>query len=159
VCNASVDDDCDGLADDADPNVDLTGAPTWYLDTDDDGYGAGTGSKRCVAPSADHVQVSGDCLDSGSYAALTAPGAAESCDGLRTNCNLASVPATEVDHDADGFVECNVAAGPGWRAGGTPPGGLDCDDTNTWGSDVYPGATERCVNDRPRRDAAIGVGG
>src|SRR6185295_9209022 len=38
ICDpADTDEDCDGDTDDADSN--LTGAPTWYVDADQDGFG------------------------------------------------------------------------------------------------------------------------
>ena len=46
-----VDEDCDSLADDDDPDV--AGTTTWYLDQDGDGHD-GTGIEACDAP-ADHV--------------------------------------------------------------------------------------------------------
>ena len=38
VCDG-VDNNCDGLVDDADPSVDLSGGSTFHLDADRDGYG------------------------------------------------------------------------------------------------------------------------
>ena len=48
ICNAGIDDDCNGLADDADPSV--TGQNTYYADADGDGYGGGSPIFACVQP-------------------------------------------------------------------------------------------------------------
>ena len=119
VCN-SVDDDCDGLVDDADGS--LVGAPTWRADADGDTYGDPLTSTVACAPGGGWVGNSQDCDDT---EASVNPGAAELCDGLDTNCDGA-VPPDEVDDDGDGFDEC---------AGG------DCNDAN---GAVYPGAIEVC---------------
>ncbi len=51
VCN-DIDDDCDGLTDDADPSI--TGQTTWYYDGDGDTYGnASDNVTTCDQPAAD----------------------------------------------------------------------------------------------------------
>ncbi|HNC97641.1 MAG TPA: putative metal-binding motif-containing protein, partial [Myxococcota bacterium] len=87
VCDAAqTDEDCNGLADDTDPNV--SGKSTWYLDSDGDSYG-GAAVLACAAP-AGSVSSSSDCDDS---AATVHPGAAEVCDVANT------------DEDCDGFAD------------------------------------------------------
>ena len=50
ICN-NIDDDCDGQTDDADPDVDLTGADTFYVDADNDQDGDPTQSiTACTRP-------------------------------------------------------------------------------------------------------------
>ncbi len=57
----SLDDDCDGLVDDDDPDAEL---PTWYADSDGDGYGdPATYAAACSAPPA-YVGNAADCDDS-----------------------------------------------------------------------------------------------
>ena len=103
-CNA-IDDDCDGLVDEAG----ATGESTWYLDADGDTYGRADGSQvACNAP-AGFVAVSADCddLDASSF-----PGATELCDGVDNDCNglddadNAGVDDQESDDDGDGQWEC-----------------------------------------------------
>jgi MYXO-CTERM domain-containing protein len=117
VCDAlDLDEDCDGLSDDAD--ADVTGTSRWYLDSDADGYGAATTADTCVVPSG-YTAVPGDC-DDGSSAFN--PGATESCDDPTDyNCDGSTGFG---DGDGDGFVAC-----------------LDCDDGD---AAVSPSGTEAC---------------
>ena len=90
-CNG-VDDDCDGLADDDDPDAER---PTWYRDDDGDGWGVGSSAvQACVAP-PDHVSAPGDCDDAEPFAW---PREYEQlADILGTFCDGA------IDHDCDGL--------------------------------------------------------
>ncbi|MFT5586564.1 MAG: hypothetical protein ACI9VR_004163 [Cognaticolwellia sp.] len=82
ICNAGVDDDCDGLADDEDENVDLSTGLSWWTDGDADGFGAGPASRACVIPSG----AAGNEVDCDDGNAATFPGATEICDGLDNSC-------------------------------------------------------------------------
>ena len=60
VCDG-MDNDCDLAIDDADPS--LSGAQTWYLDADLDGFGNGAfTSDACIQP-VGFVEDSSDCND------------------------------------------------------------------------------------------------
>ncbi len=114
----SLDNDCDGLTDDDDDEV--SGAVTWYIDGDGDGYGQADGSvTACDAP-AGGVAEAGDCDDS---AAQVYPGAEES------DC------ADPIDYNCDGSVGFSDNDGDGWAAC------EDCDDGSVY---VSPSATETC---------------
>jgi hypothetical protein len=85
ICDGSVDEDCDGLVDDADSSVDPTSQTAWFLDADSDGYGDADGSPTlaCVQPSGSVVDNT-DCDDSDD---TISPAEAERCDGLDTDCD------------------------------------------------------------------------
>src|SRR5690242_8997638 len=61
ICNR-IDDDCDGLTDDADPGLDLLTAAHWWTDADHDSYGGGTPVARCEQP-PDAIDEGTDCDD------------------------------------------------------------------------------------------------
>jgi hypothetical protein len=85
VCNG-VDDDCDGLVDDADPGV--LGQGSYYIDDDGDGYGAGAAILSCTQP-AGTLTNNTDCND---VAMDINPGAQEVCN-------------SEIDDDCDGLAD------------------------------------------------------
>jgi hypothetical protein len=153
ICDAAdTDQDCDGLADDADPDTLADGMRSYYPDTDADGYGDGSvGVLACDMP-AGHVADSADCDDT--YAAAH-PGGTEVCDADNhdEDCNGAwddydpgVDPATRTtwyfDLDRDGygnpdttiFVQCE-------QLYGTIGNADDCDDGD---AAVSPAATEVC---------------
>jgi hypothetical protein len=111
ICD-EIDSDCGG---DADTALHIT----WYVDGDDDGYGLLTISQGACDQPAGYVLVFGDCEDEDP---LVFPGAAELCNGIDDDCDL-TVPADELDGDADTFSPCEG----------------DCDDG---APSVYPHATE-----------------
>jgi len=85
VCSG-IDDDCDGLVDEDDPDLDIATMPLWYYDLDGDGYGdsANAYGLACAQP-ADTVTTPGDCDDDDVYAY---PGAPETVgDGIDQDCD------------------------------------------------------------------------
>lgn len=80
---ADTDEDCDGLADDADDNVNTAGLDPVYPDEDGDGYGAGSAYFLCDPDGL--VNLDGDCDDDEEQ---VNPGQGETCgDGLDNNCD------------------------------------------------------------------------
>ena len=139
ICD-SVDNNCNGLADDETREV------TWYLDADGDGFGSPLAPtiSACVPP-VGYVLNADDCDDA---SAAVRPGAAElPGDGLDSDCD-----GTEVcfaDQDGDGFVSGSAirsadadCADPG-EFDLTALGG-DCDDSDP---QSYPGAPEIVGNE------------
>lgn len=125
VCDA-LDNDCDALVDEADPDLDTTTQVTTYTDQDGDGYGDPlTGTTSC-AWNATGVEDATDCDDGDSE---TRPGAEDDPkDGVDTDCDGAS----ERDEDGDGSVSAD-------------DGGPDCDDMD---ATVYAGAVEDCSDEK-----------
>ena len=89
-CDASdVDEDCDGVADDADSSVDTSTYTTFYADTDADTYGDASAPLTACNLPIGHVADNTDCDDSN---AAISPAAVEVCDSL------------DVDEDCDSVV-------------------------------------------------------
>ncbi len=125
ICNALLDDDCDGFADDDDPSVDPLTETTSFRDSDGDGLGDPLLSRQdCIVP-AGWVVNDLDCDD--------------------TNDNVGEAVAYLPDLDLDGFgagvplpATCDLPL-PGealpWLA-------VDCNDADPL---VHPDAVETCV--------------
>ena len=113
TCN-TVDDDCDGLVDDLDPNLDRTTGTVYFPDSDGDGYGAvASPTMFCVLPASGYVTDAQDCDDT---LALVNPDAVEicddgidnDCDGTANNCRL--VGDFTLNSDADVYFDgSNIA--------------------------------------------------
>ena len=113
-----LDDDCDGLVDEADP--DLQGTATFYLDDDGDGYGLASGTASgCSAPLG-YAALSGDCDDSDT---AYHPGAHEA------DCNDPN------DYNCDGYTGYSDSDSDGYAA---------CEECDDGDYDAHPSATERC---------------
>lgn len=133
---------CDGIDNDCDGEIDTDSAsqPTWYADTDSDGFGdAADAITDCNQP-AGYVDNDLDCDDNNN---AVHPNATEVCDGIDNDCDgeidtdSASQPTWYADSDSDGYgnaadsiTDCNQPAG-------YVANDQDCDDSN---GDVYPGA-------------------
>jgi hypothetical protein len=146
VCDAAnVDEDCDGLVNDADPSVASFSFNTFYLDADGDGYGdPGNTETTCDQPSG-YVSNSGDCDD---LVFEVNPDQDEECDGIDNNCDGLVDDSSSVDAitwyqdaDGDGYGNFSVSAMSCAQPSGYVMDSADCDDSL---SGVNPGAAEVC---------------
>ncbi|MEY3212476.1 MAG: hypothetical protein RIT28_2957 [Pseudomonadota bacterium] len=148
VCDGA-DNDCDGLLDSADDDVEEGSSATWLPDEDGDGYGddAGTPVDSCDQPEG-YAIVGGDCDTAD---AAISPGAEELCDGFDNNCDgltdgddpdlSGGVFTWYEDLDSDGFGDDATVTESCAQPDGYVSVGGDCDVSD---ADVSPGATEAC---------------
>ena len=122
VCGDSLDNNCDGVSDEAS----AINATTWYQDSDGDGFGLNSQSQVSCDPPTDYVSTNGDCDDTNATIYVGAP---ELCDGIINDCNTNTLPSDEIDDDTDGYVECTFNPST-WNGSASVIGGEDCDDTN-----------------------------
>ena len=116
-------DECNGIDNDCDGNIDDDALfTTYYLDNDGDTYGdqLDGGTTFCYVPAAPYVLDNTDCNDANNTAY---PGAAELCDGIDNDCDgstdedlvTASVsPAGPTVLCKGDFIELTANAGPGY---------------------------------------------
>ena len=138
----SAEEICDGIDNNCDGIIDEGVQETFYLDSDNDGFGdSEQAQEACEAPEG-YVANGSDCNDNNEEIYPSAP---EACDGLDNNCDsnidegLLSVYYLDEDGDGWGVTEQSIeACDPG--EGYATQGG-DCNDTE---SESHPGNTEVC---------------
>ena len=140
VCD-DVDNDCDGITDEAD----AIDAPTWYVDGDGDGYGAGDSTTRACSVPLGYADNDDDCNDESRDAY---PGGTEVCDGLDNDCDgvadgddAEDVGTWFIDEDGDGFGDSSLYEISCDMPDGYTDDDSDCDDSST---EAFPGGTEVC---------------
>ncbi len=136
-----LDEDCNGLGEDADSAS--TGRVDYFGDADDDGVGGTTSTFACDAPLG-FVAAGGDCDD---RASDVYPGAPETCDGRDQDCDGVddNDPTDGDEYFLDGDNDGDGDPATGVIACDNPTGystsGHDCDDADPA---LYAGAPEVC---------------
>ena len=141
VCNpgAPVDDDCDGLADDDDPDVDSLTFLLWGRDRDGDGHGSDEATVQQCAPPDGFAAGDADCDDLEPAVHPDAPEICnadgprdDDCDGLfdRDDPDMTEDDLLEwfLDEDGDGFGAGDASVVACERPGPAAPRNDDCDD-------------------------------
>ena len=148
VCD-SVDNDCDGLRDDADDSLDPSSRGTFYTDGDGDGFGLeGSPVLACAAPAGTTAE--DDEFDCDDVSADIHPDALEVCDSIDNDCDgdIDDDDASRVGGetwfiDYDGDTHGSTAYTT--TACVVPTGYVDStDDCDDLSSAVHPGADEVC---------------
>ncbi len=163
ICNDQVDDDCDGLEDDLDPDVLVSTMTTWYADGDTDGYGDPEITLvSCAAPSG-FVDNGDDCAPTHG---ARHPGSLEicnevddDCDDLVDDADPDIDPTTQISFFADNDLDGYGAPGSSILACSAIPGTadneLDCDDNSAKlnmddnDNDGYSSCTGDCNDSDP----------
>ena len=146
--NPEADELCTGVDDDCDGEIDESSAldaPTWWEDTDGDGFGNVQAPTRACDVPAGHVANALDCDD---VDLAVFPDATEACNGVDDDCDdivdeedAIDAPSWFIDLDGDGhgiegFTAVQCESPPGYA-----PVDDDCDDTD---AAVFPDAPESC---------------
>ena len=160
VCDAyNVDEDCDDLADNADPSALAGSRTTFYRDADNDGYGTSSNTRSRCDAEAGYVARDGDCNDGNQNISPGRPEVCdlyntdEDCDGYADNADPGITPdilqstgsAFYRDADGDGYAVSDVYYFCDQPSGFLGSPGNDCNDAV---GGVNPGATEIIDNSR-----------
>ena len=144
VCDGA-DNNCNGLADDDDANLDLNTATTFYTDLDGDGFGdSASVTLACYAPSDSSI-IDGDCDDS---SIMIYPFQLELCDSIDNNCDgfidesgAFGERTYYQDLDSDGYGDLSQTTLSCSQPSGYIDNSDDCDDST---DSISPDADELC---------------
>ncbi len=111
-----LDNDCDGLVDQLDNSLDTSNAPTFYADTDEDGFGDLLETVQACDPPAGYVDNSDDCNDLNpdqkpSYTTDWCDGLDNDCDGLEDEDVKPNWPLVTTHEGYDAMVEIDKTTG------------------------------------------------
>jgi hypothetical protein len=131
----NIDNDCDGLIDEGFSPL------TWFLDSDQDGFGGPTSVQSVTSPGPNYTLTGGDCDD---QLIAVYPGATEICDGIDNNCdgqfdNGLTFALYYADNDGDTYGDPNDSTLACSQPSGYVTNNTDCDDAN---ASLNPGATD-----------------
>lgn len=138
ICDG-IDNNCNGIID-----ADAVNPPTWYQDTDKDGYGDPDISEATCFGPPDFVADNSDCDDTN---IAVHPNATEVCNAIDDNCdNVIDTDAVDrtlfyLDTDKDGYGDPEFFVLACTKPAQYVVDNTDCDVVN---KDVHPGATEIC---------------
>ncbi len=136
---------CNGLDDNCNGNIDEDVRMTYYRDSDGDTYGNAADSiLSCTQPNG-FVSRAGDCNDSDPN---VNPDVHESCNNRDDNCDGRTDEGAQLtfyrDADGDTFGNAAVTTLACTAPAGYVSNSSDCDDTSAAAAAVHPGATEIC---------------
>ena len=147
VCNG-LDDNCDGLTDDDDP--DSTGDATWYFDADRDSYGDPNITKEQCEQPAGYVLEGTDCDDAD---AGINPSATETCDERDNDCDgdiddadggVIADHVWTIDSDGDGYGDATEGAETISQCSAPEGYASTATDCNDGDANINPLAAEVC---------------
>lgn len=154
ICNGK-DDDCDGLTDDEDDNVDASSQADWYRDADGDSYGDEFDSIGACEQPESYVEENTAGFDCDDEDFSINPGVDEICDnGIDDDCNEETLDLFDADSDgSDCATDCNdengsVTVVEDWY--------IDCDADGTLGFETVSscGSEGTCAGPSDPLDAS-----
>jgi len=161
VCDPlNIDENCNGVSDDADPSTADSGKRDFFADDDGDGFGAGAVLRFCDKPGG-YSPDGTDCDDGD--ATVNPDGQEicdpenddEDCDGFADDADDSALESTKTGFfaDADGDIYGAGAPVPFCdKPAGFSSNDLDCDDSN---AQVFPGQVEICNGIDDDCDASV----